>query len=57
MEAKIIELMVGIRDVRAYIREINDNLSWTNSLGLYYTKFSLVTLWIIHPYLIYAMKI
>ena len=31
MEAKIIELMVGIRDVRAYIREINDMLSWMNS--------------------------
>ena len=31
MEGKITELMVGIRDVRAYIREINDNLSWMNS--------------------------
>ena len=31
MEATIIELMVGIRDVRAYIREINNNLSWMNS--------------------------
>ena len=57
MEGKITELMVGIRDARAYIREINDNLTWMNSLGLYYMNFSLVTVWIIHPYLLYAMKI